>query len=302
MKIINNRIGKLSAIAFTGIALTFPATASPDERFEDYEPPRPGYGGEYHLAEPFKVYVSIRDRGYVDRHTDYRDRRHNGRQVRPRRSDTIYTDIAMRKLSYELSGDIILVDNPSYADMVVKVRQTSFNMDFRVTDVDRKDKKYKKSRRFTGGRCGVHHRAYYTRVEERGEANAYYTVKLDVKGFETRRDDFRLRNSEKFRYGKDLTASTNCGVRPTHHLPSNGVEKLFAQSNPGYRHHVVDEIQRETAEDLGRKLAREIRRSANRYFSHIHQHRDYGAYHQNSYEYKDKKADWVSFVARVIID
>lgn len=302
MNNITHNIGKLGATAFVGLTLSLPATADYDERHENYEPPLPGHGTSYHVVQPFKVYVSIRDTGYRSRQSDPRDRRRSDRQVRRQSGHDIYTDLTMRKLAHALPSNILLVDSPSYADMVVKVRQTGFNLDFRVTDVDRKDKKYKKSRRYTGGQCGVHHRAFYTRVEERGEANAFYSVRFDVKGFEISHDEFRLRNSEKFRYGKDLTASTNCGMRPTHNLPSNKVEKLFAQSNPGYRHHVAEEIRRETAEDLGHKLARQIRHSANRYYSHLEGHHGHGEYHENDYHYTERKPDWVSVIAKIVID
>lgn len=295
----------IGAAAFVAVALSFPGQANPDERYEDYEPRHAHHDGAYEEARPFRVYVNIRSINSDSRRFDPRDRRRGERSPDRRKwrdGADLYRSITMRKLTHDLPRGILLVDSPVYADMVVKVRQTNFDLNFRVTDTDRKDKKYKKDRRFAGGPCGIHHRAFYTRVEEKGEARSYYSVKYDIKGLHSERDDFRLRASEKFRYGQNLTASTNCGVRPTHVLPSNGVAKLFDQAHPSYRHHVAEEIRSETAEELGRKLARKIRHGADRFYASLEGRYEHSEYHEDEHHHISPERAVAALVASIILD
>ncbi|MEX0300437.1 MAG: hypothetical protein AB3N28_15290 [Kordiimonas sp.] len=300
----------LGAATLLASALSFQVTANPDERYEDYEPHHPSRGGIYEEPQPFKVYVNIRTHGRQDRYEDHRDRRRSPRDARrPSRNSNewrsgadMYKSITMRKLARDLPHNILLVDSPSYADMVVKVRQTGFDLNFRITDIDKKDKKYKRDRRFTGGRCGVHHRAFYTRVEEKAEAKAFYSIRYDLKGLDIDHDNVRLKTSEKFRYGQNLTASTNCGIRPTNHVPSNGVAKLFNQAHPGYRNHVATEVRSEAAEELGRKLAHKIRSGAKHYYADMARRYEYGEYHENGYHHSDYKPKLAAVIASIILD
>ncbi len=307
----------LGATVVLASALSFPATANPDERYENYEPRHPHHDGTYEEARPFRVYVNIRsiERNNRNRATNPdvrripRDRRNERRgagrtehQAGWQNGADLYRSITMHKIERELPSNILLVDSPTYADMVVKVRETGFDLNFRVTDMDQKNKKYKKDRKFTGGRCGIHHKAFYTRVEEKGEANAFYSVKYDVKGIGTKRDDFRLKASEKFRYGQNLTASTNCGVRATHNLPSNGVAKLFNQAHPSYRHHVASEIRSEAAEELGKKLARKIRNGADNYYANLGERYQHSEYHENSHRYSEHKLSVGALIASIILN
>lgn len=315
IKITKTRM--LGATAVLAVALSLPATANPDERYENYEPQHPRHDGAYVEARPFRVYVNIRsiERNNRDRATNPdvrripRDRRgerrsagRTERQAGWQNGTDLYRSITMRKIERDLPSNILLVNNPTYADMVVKVRETGFDLNFRVTDMDQKNKKYKKDRKFTDGRCGIHHKAFYTRVEEKGEANAFYSVKYDVKGLGTKRDDFRLKSSEKFRYGQNLTASTNCGVRATHNLPSNGVAKLFNQAHPSYRNRVASKIRSEAAEELGKKLTRKIRRGADNYYASLGERYQHNEYHENSYHYSQHKPSVGAFIASIILN
>jgi len=170
------------------------------------------------------------------------------------------------KMRYLLPAYVTLVESPAYADLIIKVRQTNYELDYRVIDTDRKDKKYKKSRRQTGGRCGYFQKAYYTKVKEKGEAYASYNVKLNLKGFGREHDKITLRSAENFSYGANLRASTNCGIRQTHHMPSKGVAKLFRQASQDYRYQVAHKIREEAAEDLGLFLAHNIKAKANHFY------------------------------------
>jgi hypothetical protein len=158
------------------------------------------------------------------------------------------------------------VSTPAWADLVLRVNRTDYSLNFRVVDVDHKDKKYKKARHYSGGRCGIHHRAFYTKIKEKGEAFASYQIKANLKGVDRDWDQITLRSAEDFTYGKDLRATTNCGMRPTHVMPSSGVAELFARAGGGYRNHVAQEIKQEAMGDLSRQLAGRIRAYADQYY------------------------------------
>lgn len=305
------KIRKLGATAALSLALGIPAsltaTADPDIVYED---------------RPFKVFVDLQTATFEDRPYRRYEPRGGDPRRRPRLKhqrpehpqpsrrhdryrrdyDMHYDALTMRELHERLPDNILIVDSPYYADMVMNVRQDSYNLNFRIVDTDRKDKKYKKSRRYTGGRCGVYKRAYYTRIKEKGEAHASYSLKITLRGIDKYRDDLRLRASEHFKYGQNLTARTNCGRRPTSHMPSNGVAKLFSKAHPEYRHHVAEEIREEAAEELGEKLARHIRKQAHRFYAYMENHPRYGAYRENNHHEDSLEREVARVVARIILD
>ena len=177
-----------------------------------------------------------------------------------------------------LPSYVTVVDSPEYADLVIRVRETDYNLDFRIIDVDRKDKRYKKNRRYTGGRCGVHLKAFYSKVKEKGEAYASYNVKVNLKGIGRDTDQFTLRAAENFTYGTKLRAKTNCGVRPTQHMPSNGVANLFSKSNDGYRHQVARKIRNEATSKLSRQIAHRVHAQADYFYTDLAAKLTYSAY------------------------
>ncbi|MBL4838977.1 MAG: hypothetical protein JKY34_15525 [Kordiimonadaceae bacterium] len=253
-------------------------------------------------ANPIRVYIAIQTEAELRRNHTHRGTRHthnNGYDHNDARAhqgdrsrqqaqhqhadDNGFEQRALRSITRTLPHNIILVGSPRHSDMTVRVRQKQYDINFRIVDVDEKDKKYKKKYRNAGGSCGLHHRAFYTRVKEKGEANAYYDLKFTLKGLQTYRNSIHVRSSEKFSYAKNLRARTNCGVGPTKQLPSKGVTKLFYQASPHYRQQVVNEIRREAADDLGRTIARKIKRRSNQHYVALAERLNHGAYYENQY-------------------
>jgi hypothetical protein len=266
----------LSAVAMTISAL--PATAH--DRHGHNPTPVVHYAANdasFRAAHPIRVFIKLSDENRENwGRKGHGHGKYSGFSTPPR---------MLHKIDHYLPGYVRLVQSPAEADLVMKVRRTDYSLNFRIIDVDQKDKKYKNSRKYSRGRCGLHHRAFYTKVKEKGEAYASYNVKAVLKGIDRDRDHFTLRSAENFTYGKDLRATTNCGMRPTNVMPSSGVAELFAKSNKGYRHHVAREIRREASTDLSRQLAHRIRSQSNHFYvnlamelneRHNRQHERYG--------------------------
>ncbi len=272
-----------TAVTATSLAIISAATPvsaqEADNHYNDrHTEPVPVYNPndpEFRKAHPMRVYVNL-----------------NGKKRHAKR--LAYRGRTLANVRYNLPSYAVLVDDPEYADITIRARLQDYDLNFRVIDVDSKDKKYKKSRRYTGGKCGTFRRAYYTRVKEKGEAYAAYNIRVRVKDYGTFRDRVRLRAAENFSYGKNLRARTNCGIAPTGHFPSNKVEKLFYKSNPKYRDHVAREIREEAADVLGRELARRIHRYTDDYYhtlaTNLSDRNRYGRSRRDSHddEYEDR--------------
>jgi len=224
---------------------TSPLYADHAERRE-YVPIINAANPQFRSNHPLKVYVKV---GIGRREDGHQQAAHT-----------------FNKMQHLLPTYIALTDNRAAADLVIKVQQTDYTLNYRIIDTDNKDKKYKKDRRKTGRKCGYYQKAYYTKVKEKGEAYASYNVKTNLKGFGREYDQVTLRSAENFSYGANLRASTNCGIRQTNHMPSNGVAKLFRQAEPEYRHHVSYKIRQEAAETLGLHLARTIGAKSNDFY------------------------------------
>lgn len=236
-------LATFAATAFTGAALAY----HPDDR---HAPHYDSQSKDFRSDNPLRVFID------VDTPREHRERGTTGFEAR-----------ALHATDRSLPSYIQIVGNRRHADMVVQAEQTGYSLDFRVVDVDREDKKYKKAYRYVGGRCGHHIKAYYTEIKEKGEAYASYNLSVAVRGEGRVQDTIRLRSAEDYRYGKNLTARTNCGTTPTHHYPSKGVAELFAKASPEYREQVARDISLEAADDLGRALARQIRDKADNYYA-----------------------------------
>lgn len=239
---------KLILATFAATALAGSALAHhPEDRHTPHYDSR---SNEFRSDNPLRVFID------VDTPGERRERGTTGFEAR-----------TLHAADRSLPSYIQIVGNRRQADMVVQAAQTAYSLDFRVIDVDREDKKYKKAYRNVGGRCGHYIKAYYTEVKEKGEAYATYNVSVTVRGEGRDRETLRLRSAEDYRYGKNLTARTNCGTTQTHHYPSKGVAELFAKASPEYRDQIARDISREAADDLGRALARQIRDRADNYYS-----------------------------------
>jgi len=262
-KAINWKQALASCVLLSTAAL--PANAT----LYDYENTTPHYAAndsDFRAAHPLRVFIKV---GNPRRASD--GRRHQEQKTE-------------RRFAHYLPGYVALVDSPQHADLVIRVRETDYDLNFRVIDIDQKDKKYKKKRRYVGGRCGVHHKAFYTKVKEKGEAYASYNVKVNLKGINRNSDRFTLRAAENFSYGTNLRASTNCGMQPTNHMPSNGVAKLFSKSNDDYRHHVARKIRREAIDNLGRKIAQRIHEQADHYYTDLAADLNNRHYYERDYD------------------
>jgi len=258
-KIVSSKpaIKKIFTAGILAAAVSIPSYADHDHygdsaeaRFIDHN------NRSFREAHPLRVHVAFKNR------PKHKSRQHSDRTL-------AYTNQTIRKIAYSVPDNIILVDEPAYADMVIKVAQTDYDLNFRVIDVDRKDKKYKKNRYYGDRKCGPYKKAYYTRVKEKGEAYASYTIRVRMQGFEPDRDRITVRSAENFSYGKNLRASTRCGVQPTHVFPSKKVAKTFSRATPAYKHKVANEIRKEAASDLGTQLARQIVSRADHYYLNL---------------------------------
>jgi len=246
---------------------------------------RPHYSANdasFRAAYPLRVFVQVGN-----------SRRERGNRERSgRRRDTTHRDIAqIHQLEYLLPSYVIRTANAEQADLILKVRRTDYDLNFRVIDLDQKDKKYKKSRRFTGDRCGNFHKAYYTRVKEKGEAYATYNLSVRLNGIGRDREQFTLRSAKNFSYGTNLRASTNCGMRPTQHMPSNGVAKLFGKANDSYRHHIADDIRTRAANDLSQQIARRIKLQADYFYTDLAARLTYGTRSEEDHDHHSHSND-----------
>ncbi|MFC4346259.1 hypothetical protein ACFO5Q_00180 [Kordiimonas lipolytica] len=244
------RLTSILITAATSFAIGGAATA-------DHRDPRdlPDYDAEsnvFRTSHPIRVFVDV----------DSKDERREA-------GVTAFEAQAFKHMRYALPNYVEFVRERHHADMIVRAREKDYRFGFRVVDTDRKDKKYKKHARNTGGRCGHFQKAYYTKVKEKGEAYASYGIKIAMHGYGRDTDFIELRSAENFSYGTDLVARTNCGMVSTYHMPSSGVAELFARNTPEYRNHVAREVREEAAADLGRALAHKIRNGVDHYYLNL---------------------------------
>lgn len=179
--------------------------------------------------------------------------------------------LALETIAGRLPYGVQLVRDPHYADLVIKANEQNYDANFRVVDVDYKDKKYKKRIRYNTnhGKCGGLYKAHYKKVEERGTGYYDYGVRIRMKGYGRDRTRISGKVAEKYSYGADLKAQTNCGLQPTNVFPSGKVARLFERSHPSYRREVRRELRREAACDLGLKIAYIIKNKANYYYTDL---------------------------------
>ena len=242
----NTLIGSLFA---TAIGLTQTASAHPHQYAAAPDP----INHDFRASHPVKVFVDVSQ-----------DRRI--RSVRRDRTDAA-DEYVRNRLHYQLPPYVVLVSNRRDADMTIKAQLMDYDLSFHVTDVDRRDKKYKKRYRYTGGKCGQHKRAYYTRVTEKGVSLADYKLTVHLKGIDGYSDTTRIRAAESYRYGEKLSALTNCGVAPSVHYPNKSVAKLFTRAGGSYRDTVAYEVRRESLKKLTYVLAGTIEGRTDQFYA-----------------------------------
>ncbi len=259
----------LSAIA-TSFVATLSAEAVSDNVYYDdeYSPvPEINYRDQgFREAHPVKIYVKLANSSNRQKQLPFQKR-------------------TFQKIRRHLPDYAILVHDREYADITIKASERTYDLGFKIVDIDRKDKKYKKSRRYTGGRCGKFHKAYYQKVKEKGEAYSSYNLKIRMDGYGTHREEVRLKADDSFTYGRNLRASTNCGTVNTHHFPSNSVRELFYKSSDDYRRKVAREIRIETAENLGKAIVRQLRHLSDQHYSNLANRISYGEYRYSDSNY-----------------
>ena len=194
--------------------------------------------------------------------------------------------LTIETIADNLPYGVQLVRDPHYADLVIRARERDYDVNFRITDVDRKDKKYKKRFRYNTGYsngCGGLYRAHYRKIEERGTGYYNYGLRIRMKGYGRDRINISGRVRERYSYGADLRAqTTKCGLQPTNIYPSGKVARLFERAHPNYRRDVRRELRREAACDLGLKIAYTIKGKANHYYEDLAKR-----YNRQNYEHSD---------------
>lgn len=266
-----------SALLLIAVAASAPTTAHDGAGYHvdpvDYE---------FRASHPFRVFVDLE----------------RGRTRKAYRQDAADHYIRDR-LRYVLPGNIVIVSRRRDADMTVQARLTDYNLSFHVTDVTRRNKKYKKRYRYTPGQCGHHKRAFYTRVTEKGVAVADYRLTYRMRGEGTYSDAVRVHAAESYRYGENLQALTNCGVVPSANYPNSTVARLFTQAGGHYRDTLAEEIRTEGLQNLAHLLAGKIRARADQFYVSLAvRHNGHGRFQGSTiYDYDDvgprrRPADW----------
>lgn len=271
----NTRNYLIGSLFVTAVGLTQTAIADPYHGAVGPDP----IDSEFRASHPVKVYVDVAQ-----------DRRVR----RDRRSRTDAADQYVRdRLHYRLPPYVVLVSNRRNADLAIKAQLMDYELSFHITDVDRRDKKYKKRYRYTGGKCGQHKRAYYTRVTEKGVSLADYKLSVRLKGIDSYSDTTRIRAAESYRYGEKLSALTNCGVAPAVHYPNKKVAKLFTRARGVYRDTIAHNVRKESLKKLTNVLANVIKGRSDQFYAALaNQYADRAYPHgEHSDRHNGRKAD-----------
>lgn len=251
MKTFNTRLRTLAAgislaVLAGGAAVADPAYFGDRHRSDGY-----ARSADFRMDNPVKVFVNVDAKGRRDRQED--------------RLENV-TERAMRE---NMPGYVRLVDSPRYADITITVREQDFDMDRRIVDRDREDERYKKVNLRTGNGCGPLYKVSYTVVKERVESKARYSVQVQTEGVGRERERITAKADAYLTYGEDLRAHTRCSAEPTKRFPNRNVAALFEKNSPENRRQLLLQVQRETAADLGRKLAVEIRSNVDDYYASL---------------------------------
>lgn len=224
------------------VAVSVPSLADP---YASYAADPIDY--EFRASHPFKVFVTV----------DTQDRRSSKEA-----SYAVRDYVAGLVPSY-----VVLVSDRRNADMAMRADELDYRLSFHVTDVDQRRKKYKKGRKFTGGQCGIHQRAYYTRITEKGVALADYKLSTRLRGAGSYADVFSVRADDHYRHGQNLRAQTNCGLVPTTHYPNAAVQRLFSRSLDQQRQSAAFDVRQKTTAKLAHVIAEQINARSEQFYS-----------------------------------
>lgn len=263
MKTFNTRLRTLATGATLALLATGTAIADPSYYGGGYKGGSYVRSTEFRIDNPVKIFVNV----------DIRDRSTR----REERFETV-TEQAMRA---NMPNYIRIVDNPRYADIVIHVREEDYDLDRRIVDRDREDDRYGRVNAHYANHCGPVYKASYTVVKERLDAKARYTVHVTTEGVGRDREHITARADSFLTYGEDLRAHTRCSAEPTHRFPNQKVAALFENGSEFNRTRAANQIRRETAADLGRKLAGEIRSNVDDYYASLAVRYAHGGHYGN---------------------
>ncbi|WP_262692990.1 hypothetical protein [Kordiimonas aestuarii] len=223
---------------------------------------------EFRYDNPIKVYVNVDTKG------------------RGRTEDRFerLTEQAMR---HNLPDYVRLVDSARMADMVINAREQDYDLDFRVVDRDREQERYKQVNQRSGDRCGPYYKASYTVVKEKAEARASYAIRIQTDGVGRDRERIIAGANSYLTYGDNLKAHTRCSADPTNRFPNHQVKDMFNNKSPAYRARVAQGVRQETAADLGRKLAYEIKSNVDDYYAGLAVRYAHGGHYGNPWKGRD---------------
>jgi len=256
--------------AVLGAAVVAAITTDDDDRSRrrgGYHHSLPGAGWDAHqsyidprdidfrAAYPVHVFVSLDGQQQTRRQRRHHSQRRSG------------TGLAVRQILSALPFYARAVHSPAHADIALRVRTTDFDVDYRIVDIDREDKRYKKSRRRSGGQCGYHSRAYFEEVRLRGTARYDIGIRARIAGVGADRDRFHGRTRASYDYGRNLRAQTECGVIPTAHFPSSGVERLFHRASDTYHREARRDLRRTAYHDIAQRLTHRLAGYVDSYYA-----------------------------------
>ena len=258
-------IAKIFFTVSAALLLLSPLSAA---RADDRPAGQSSNGAEYRdigpgYDRPLRVFVRFAGEGRGHKSSrSGRSGRHGGRnEATGRLNGKKFADFVRHYFGKTAAPNMQLVFEPRYADLILKVREVDYDFDFLVTKRERRSKKYKHKNRYRGGKCGLYKRAYYDRITERGIAHFQYDIKM--RGTGGYRDYFSLNGeeNERFRYGENLLADTNCGRHPADVYPNKTVAKYFDRAGPEHRRKIRGRVRR----DVARRLALTLQSAADRY-------------------------------------
>jgi hypothetical protein len=263
MKTFNTTLRTLATGATLALLATGTALADPSYYGNGYKGGSYVRSTEFRFDNPVKIFVNV----------DIRDRSSR----REDRFETV-TEQAMRA---NMPNYIRIVDNPRYADIVIDVREEDYDLDRRIVDRDREDDRYGRLSMHASNHCGPAYKASYTVVKERLDTKARYTVHVTTEGVGRERERITARADSYLTYGEDLRAHNRCGAEPTNRFPNQHVAALFDNASGAGFNRATNQIRRETAADLGRKLAGEIRSNVDDYYASLAVRYAHGGHYGN---------------------
>lgn len=196
-----------------------------------------------------------------------------------RREEEKFENETLRAVHHNVPDYVRITDDRRRADIVVGVRERDYDLNFKIVDRDHEKERYRRVNPRTASGCGPLYMASYTVVKTKAEARGSYSVRIHTNGVGRDHEHIRVKADEQYKSGQNLRAHTRCSSEPTNRFPNNGVVALFEKSTPAFQNRIAASLRRQTAEELGEKLAHEINENVDNYYaslSHRYAHRGEG--------------------------